>query len=197
MAKQKLIKCKTCGEMMAKSAKRCPHCGAKQKLPVGASLLITIIIIVTVFAVVGVLMNGTGTQNGTQGAENTQEAAEQDNGQLILDQDGIQIYFNGFSEPPYPAKGYYIDLHIENNSSTDYMIQIDNLSVDGYMVPFGNYIFSPEVLAGKKLNDHIWVTGTDELGIELPIKSAEFNFKLNAGNNLNNPFVATDKVTVK
>lgn len=197
MAKQKLIKCKTCGEMMAKSAKRCPHCGAKQKLPVGVSLLITIIIIVTVFAVVAVLMNGTGTQSGTQGAENTQEAAEQDNGQLILDQDGIQIYFNGFSEPPYPAKGYYIDLHIENNSSTDYMIQIDNLSVDGYMVPFGNYIFSPEVLAGKKLNDHIWVTGTDELGIELPIKSAEFNFKLNAGNNLNNPFVATDKVTVK
>lgn len=192
MAKQKLIKCKTCGEMMAKSAKRCPHCGAKQKLPVGASLLITIIIIVTVFAIVAVLMNGTGTQ----GAENTQEAAEQDNGQLILNQDGIQIYFKGFSEPPSPAKGYYIDLHIENNSSTDYMIQIDNLSVDGYMVPFGNYIFSPEVLAGKKLNDHIWVTGTDELGIELPIKSAEFNFKLNAGNDLNNPFVATEKVTV-
>ena len=58
MAKSKLIKCKTCGEMMAKSAKRCPHCGAKQKLPVGVSLLITIIIIVTVFAVVAVLMNG-------------------------------------------------------------------------------------------------------------------------------------------
>ena len=197
MAKSKLIKCKTCGEMMAKSAKRCPHCGAKQKLPVGVSLLITIIIIVTVFAVVAVLMNGTGTQSVTQGAENAQGAAEQDNGRLILDQDGIQIYFNGFSEPPYPAKGYYIDLRIENNADVDYMIQIDNLSVDGYMVPFGNYIFSPEVLAGKKLNDHIWVTGTDELGIELPIKSAEFNFKLNAGNNLNNPFVATDKVTVK
>ena len=87
-------------------------------------------------------------------------------------------------------------MYIENNSNVDYMIQIDNLSVDGFMVPFGNYIFSPEIIAGKKLNDHIWVTGMDELGITSPIKTAEFNFKLNEGNNLNNLFVDSDVIKI-
>lgn len=31
MAKDKMIVCKTCGAEIAKSAKRCPHCGAKNK----------------------------------------------------------------------------------------------------------------------------------------------------------------------
>lgn len=39
---QKLIKCKTCGADIAKSAKACPHCGASQKknVPLGIFLLI-------------------------------------------------------------------------------------------------------------------------------------------------------------
>lgn len=34
MAKSKMIVCKTCGAEIAKSAKSCPHCGAKNKKPV-------------------------------------------------------------------------------------------------------------------------------------------------------------------
>lgn len=196
----KMIRCKSCGRDIAKTAKRCPYCGAQQH--VIALSICALIVVVTVFAVVAVLVNsgdGSGQTHmtGFSADGNQQEqATEQNDGQMILDQDGIQIYFKGFSEPPAPAKGYYIDLYIENNSDVDYMIQVDDLSVDELMVPFGNYIFSPEVLAGKKLNEHIWVTGTDELGITSPIKSAEFIFRLNKGNNLNNPFVDSGVISI-
>ena len=32
--KKKLISCKACGQEIAKSAKRCPKCGAKNKKPI-------------------------------------------------------------------------------------------------------------------------------------------------------------------
>jgi len=34
MSSEKMKPCKTCGQMIAKKAKKCPHCGAKNKKPV-------------------------------------------------------------------------------------------------------------------------------------------------------------------
>ncbi len=102
----------------------------------------------------------------------------EDTNELILDKDGLQIYFTGFSAPPSPAKGYYINVRIENTSDIDYTIQVDNVSANDVAVPFGYYIFSPEVPAGKNLNDKIWIIGPEDIGLELPVTSAEFNFVL-------------------
>ena len=47
---KKLVNCKTCGESIAKSAKVCPHCGAKQKKGSPLGVFILIIGIILIFA---------------------------------------------------------------------------------------------------------------------------------------------------
>lgn len=42
----KLIKCKTCGNEIAKSAKVCPHCGAKNNRGCGCSVVVLILVII-------------------------------------------------------------------------------------------------------------------------------------------------------
>lgn len=48
--KTKMMKCKACGAEIAKSAKACPHCGAKTHQ--GAYIAVAVISVVAVFAVV-------------------------------------------------------------------------------------------------------------------------------------------------
>lgn len=48
----KLTTCKSCGKEVAKSAKSCPHCGAKLKMGVGLKLIIGLAVIGAVFAFV-------------------------------------------------------------------------------------------------------------------------------------------------
>ena len=52
MAKSKMITCKACGKEIAKSAKACPHCGAKVK---HHRFLSIIIILIVLFIGVGVI----------------------------------------------------------------------------------------------------------------------------------------------
>lgn len=52
----KLVKCKTCGAEIAKTAKCCPHCGARQHT--GAYSACVIIVLFTVIACVFVLISG-------------------------------------------------------------------------------------------------------------------------------------------
>lgn len=95
---------------------------------------------------------------------------------VIYEQNGLKIFFKDITAAPEPLIGYYINLRIENTSETDYTVQADDLSVNDIMVPFGNVIFSTDVLAGKTANTYIWVSNTVQLGIEMPITSAEFKF---------------------
>ncbi len=68
--------CKKCKEQINKKAKKCPHCGAKQGMPVW-------LIIVIVIVVIGIIANGggnsgessTGTSNGSSSSQ-TQEIIE-------------------------------------------------------------------------------------------------------------------------
>lgn len=53
---KKMIKCKVCGAEIAKSAKTCPQCGAKQHQAVGVAC--AIIIVITIFACIGILAGG-------------------------------------------------------------------------------------------------------------------------------------------
>ena len=59
---EKLIKCKSCGNEISKSAKSCPSCGAKNKKPFYKKWWIWAIIIVFVIAIAGV---GGGNDSST------------------------------------------------------------------------------------------------------------------------------------
>lgn len=54
---RKMKACKTCGERIANSAKRCPHCGAKQGGGFG-KIIGTIILVVLVLGIIGSVMGG-------------------------------------------------------------------------------------------------------------------------------------------
>lgn len=56
----KLTNCRTCGAEIAKTAKRCPNCGAQQH--VVALSAVAIISVVTVFLVVFILLRNPGTE---------------------------------------------------------------------------------------------------------------------------------------
>ena len=47
---EKLINCKACGQEVAKSAKKCPHCGAKNKN--SAPILLSIIVGIVLIAII-------------------------------------------------------------------------------------------------------------------------------------------------
>lgn len=64
----KLVKCKTCGETIAKNAKVCPHCGArrKQNIPLGIFLIVVGLI---------VLFSGLGKTVSTRKAKKNSQPA--------------------------------------------------------------------------------------------------------------------------
>lgn len=62
----KMIKCKTCGMNIAKSAKSCPSCGAKNKKPFYTRWWF---VIIAVFVIIGALGSG-GTEDSSGVSEN-------------------------------------------------------------------------------------------------------------------------------
>ena len=72
----KLVNCKSCGQQIAKSAKKCPHCGRRrsplERNPVGAT--IGLIFLVLFFALVAlVVSSSTGTE--PEQLDNVQQSA--------------------------------------------------------------------------------------------------------------------------
>lgn len=72
-------------------------------------------------------------------------------GKLIVDQDDIKIYALKKDDKD-SIWGAEIFVYIENNSSQDIVVQVSDVSVDGFMV---DPIFSSMVSAGKKIYDTI------------------------------------------
>ena len=65
---------------------------------------------------------------------------------------GIIIKYKGISSPYNGITN--IKLYIENNNSRDLCIQIEDMSVNGYVI---NGIFSADIPTGKKINDEITI----------------------------------------
>lgn len=101
---------------------------------------------------------------------NNQDALPSDT--LIMDSNGVRVYYRGISDVPKGLKGKYINVKIINNREDDVTVQIRDLSVNGVMV---DSIFSSEVAAGKTAFDNIWVmqNSLDTVGIT-SIDHAEF-----------------------
>jgi len=74
-----------------------------------------------------------------------------DAGQVLYDKDGIKIIGKYVDETSFWGAG--IVVYIENNTDKNVLIQVDNLSVNGFTL--GSAIFSSDVYAGKKAFDDI------------------------------------------
>lgn len=81
---------------------------------------------------------------------------------VIYDQDGIVVKYNGISDNKSSSgeknDQKRINLYIENNTDTDIIFQIRNLSINGFMVSGNMY---SHVAMNKKINDCISIYNTE------------------------------------
>lgn len=151
----KMVKCKTCGADIAKTAKVCPNCGAKQHT--AALSVCAIITVLTIFACIGILAGGgsgepkkVGDSNPTQsqGAKSTETSSAEPEktsfgvGEQVSLNDVIvtlnSVVENNGSQLNKPSAGNVFilcEFTIENNSERDLgisSIMCFEAYVDGY-----------------------------------------------------------------
>ena len=171
------MKCKYCQSEIDARAKVCPHCKRKQS---NDGLIIVLSVIgVLLFLSIGIpfmkgFMSGvkgeTFTPSVSTPAAPTKATTEAE-AVVIYDKDNIKISYLGLEQNDRKAA---FKLLIENNTADNKMIQVNDFSVNGFMIePY----FSAHVAAGKSAYDSIDILNTtlDENKIT-EIKSAEFKF---------------------
>ena len=67
---QKMTTCKACNKEIAKSAKTCPHCGAKNKKPIFTKWWFWLIVVVVIGVVAGA---GSGSDSNTDNSTSEQK----------------------------------------------------------------------------------------------------------------------------
>lgn len=85
--KSKLVKCKSCGAEIAKTAKTCPHCGAKQHRGVLKTCIIIILIVIVICAMIA---NGEKNNEPTLVDQNTQGSTSDTQASTPNTQDTVQ-----------------------------------------------------------------------------------------------------------
>jgi len=166
MAK-KMRTCGTCGNEIAKSAKVCPHCGAKQK----GGKLKTILIALVVFIVIVAVAGGGGKKGATkvektedqaqeQSAEQKeapkQEEAKQEEGPTVFsigdtaDLDGVQVTLNtailshGSEYVNHKDGNVFMGLIFDINNTSDKDVAISSLaSFEAYC---DDYSVNPDLI---------------------------------------------------
>ena len=171
------MKCKYCQSEIDARAKVCPHCRRKQS---NDGLIITLSVIgVLLFLSIGIpfvkgFMSGVKGETLTPSVSTPAaptEATTEAEAVVIYDKDDIKISYLGLEQNDRKAA---FKLLIENNTADNKMIQVNDFSVNGFMIePY----FSAHVAAGKSAYDSIDILNTtlDKNKIT-EIKSAEFKF---------------------
>lgn len=150
----KMTKCKTCGADIAKSAKVCPACGAKQKKPV-------VLIVIAVFIAIGIIGAALGGNSpekvGDTGANSTtSQQTEFAVGDVVSLKD-IEVTFVSCTESS--GKGYYTpdsgnvflfcEFAIENKSSKDISVS-SIMSFEAYVDDYSTNMSITGTLAADK-----------------------------------------------
>ena len=99
---EKMKKCKVCGAEIAKNAKTCPHCGAKNK---SHTVLIVVLIVIALIVIIGSIGNSSepkkvGTVEQENTATDTQEVENQSVFHVgdVVELNGINVTFLSVQE---------------------------------------------------------------------------------------------------
>lgn len=165
----KLVKCKTCGAEIAKTAKTCPKCGAKQHTV--ALSLCAVIIVITIIACIGVIAGGgddsepkkvvdsTSTPTQSQGDDGSTPEPEKTTfgvGEQVSLND-VVVTMNGVTESsgsqfskPTDGKTFVLcEFTIENNSEKDLAIS-SIMSFEAYVDDYSTSISLSAILGSDK-----------------------------------------------
>lgn len=173
---RKMKPCKTCGERIAKSAKRCPHCGSKQ----GGGIGKIIGIIVLVFLVLGIIgslgdddepkrvdapsANSSGSAapaSGTAQQDDTEQAVEPEKtsfgvGEAVSLNDVVVTLVGvtesagaNYMEAPDGKVFLICEFQIENNSDKDIAVS-SMLSFEAYIDDYSTTIDLSAIVSADK-----------------------------------------------
>lgn len=138
----------------------------------------------------------TNTVNLTSAGVAANTGISQNTNQVIYNANGLKITYTGITAPKNNdiIKTHKINLKIENTSTKDYLVQVNNFSANGIMV--NEWLFCT-VAAGKTAIDAIEVydSALAEKGITA-INDAEFNFYILNNDNWSEEY-ESDTITVK
>ena len=137
----KIVRCKTCGSEIAKTAKRCPHCGA--------SSICSVIVVLVIIAIFLIVKNFSSEVSSN--FEDTQQVA-QENSQTISF--AGNTYSAEYSKC-WAAEGingcFYVDIKISNTGTEEYTYLIDDVYVNDTHCQTGTGV-PVTALRGKNVN---------------------------------------------
>lgn len=138
----KLVKCKSCGQMIAQNAKTCPHCGGKNEISMRARVVLAILAIVggaTIGSFIAPKKTSTPKAEtptvsvSTVSSESATDPSTEKTTQILVDNKYICASFNRV-EPTFGIEGFYVYLDIENKTDNKTLwIYLDEGSVNGQM----------------------------------------------------------------
>lgn len=172
---KKMINCKTCGAEIAKSAKACPNCGAKNKKHTALGIILIIVAVLVVAVAVG-----SGNENpqkvveGGQTGKIVDSSAQEDNifsvgdkvslGDVAVTLVNVSENEGGNYMTPSDGNVFIVcEFTIENNSSKDIAVS-SMLSFDAYVDEYATNLSLSAMLStnqtqldgtiasGKKMN---------------------------------------------
>ncbi len=123
---KKLVKCKSCGMEIAKNAKACPHCGAKQNQWVAPACVA--VIVVTVVACMVVALNSGGSASVK---ENAPEASQSSQDTISFSGNAYAAEYIDCSSADGVSGAFYITLNIQNTGDAEQTYLLDDVYVDG------------------------------------------------------------------
>lgn len=95
-------------------------------------------------------------------------------GDEIFNNDSVKIIYQGMRDDPY--WGIEFVFYIENNSDKNIIIQVNTISINGFMV---DSIMSPTICANKKIVEGLTVLQTDLENNEITeLENMEISFKI-------------------
>lgn len=173
--------CKHCRSEMDVRATVCPACRKKQSHPLLTVLLIAAAVFIGVPFCVGFIHGFIGALNKSSAepsktvseSKTTEKETAPITSKLIYNKNGVKISYTGADDN---SSYMYIQLLIENDSDKKYCVQVDDFSINGYMI---DPIMSVEVAPHKKCNDQIKVFKSELTKNNITkVNSVEFKFRI-------------------
>lgn len=138
----KLVKCKSCGNDIASSAKTCPNCGAKNKKPIYKKVWFWILIVIVVIGIAGAAGGGSssskkdGTDKDTKVTETKKEKYEMVQEPVMTKDDFGTVHIEGTIKNNSGKEASYIQITFklfdkDGNQVGTAIDNLNNLETDG------------------------------------------------------------------
>lgn len=140
----------------------------------------------------GIMGKTVGWDESTQTISLDNGAGTAQSSKVLMDKNGLKITYAGITSDQYKTT---VNLLIENNTATGEMVQVRDVSVNGFMV---TPVFSCDVAAGKKANDGLdfYSSNLEKNGIT-KIETIEFTFHVFESDDWSTSFTSdTIRITV-